>query len=138
MRRLVRSPLPLRPASFTLALVAIVACSPAVASRAPREGRDLLRGEEVPSQYRTMTALEMLQVVRPDFLRNRAQTTRLAGPREPVVYLDGARLAELSMLRHVATRSIVSVRYVRGINAVVRYGADHESGALFVTTGWQP
>jgi len=114
------------------------ACATATPSRAPVLGRDVLRAEDVPATARSSSALELLQLVRPEFLQNRARSTRLFAPTEPVVYLNGHRLAELSMLRHVSGRSLVEVRHLRGVDAIARYGLDHEGGALLVTTARAP
>ncbi|HYD53072.1 MAG TPA: hypothetical protein VEA99_10605 [Gemmatimonadaceae bacterium] len=126
----------------TILLLGLGAVTAGCLPPTPRPGRDLdraiLLSSQVPTQFRATTALDMLRHVRPEFLANRSRTLRLGAPTEPVVYVDGIRLAEMAMLRHVATTSIVSVRYVRGIDAVVRHGADHESGVLFVTTAWEP
>ena len=114
------------------------ACATTAPSRAPFVGRDVLRATDVPANVQPASALELLQLVRPEYLKNRARSTRLFAPTEPVVYLNGHRLAELSMLRHVSSRTLVEVRYLRGLNAIARYGLDHEGGALLVTTSGLP
>jgi len=122
---------------LTSACLAAAACAPpSTLSGAP--SRNVLRAAEVPTTYRTFTLLDMLRDIRPEFLQNRARTTRVGGPTEPVVYVNGLRLMELDMLRHVATRSLVEVRYVRGVDAVARYGLDHEAGVMLVTAKTGP
>ena len=70
-----------------------------------------------------------LRLSRPRFLRTRA-------PRKdaPVLYVDGVRVGELAYLRGMRTRSVASVRLLRGPDATTRYGTDHVGGALLVTT----
>ena len=119
------------------ACLAAAACAPP-STLAGAPGRNVLRLTEVPSSYRTFTVLDMLRDIRPEFLQNRARTTRVGGPTEPVVYVNGLRLMDVDMLRHVATRSLVEVRYVRGVDAVARYGLDHEAGVVLVTAKTGP
>lgn len=124
-------------ACLASACLGAAACAPP-STLAGAPSRNLLRAAEVPASYRTFTLLDMLRDIRPEFLQNRAHTTRVGGPTEPVVYVNGLRLMELDMLRHVATRSLVEVRYVRGVDAVARYGLDHEAGVMLVTAKTGP
>jgi hypothetical protein len=124
-------------ACLASACLAATACAPP-STLTGATGRNVLSLREVPASYRTFTLLDMLRDIRPEFLQNRARTTRVGGPTEPVVYVNGLRLMELDMLRHVATRSLVEVRYVRGVDAVARYGLDHEAGVLLVTAKTGP
>ena len=119
------------------ACLAAAACAPP-STLAGASGRNVLRAADVPASYRTFTLLDMLRDIRPEFLQNRAHTTRVLGPTEPVVYVNGLRLADLDMLRHFATRSLVEVRYVRGVDAIARYGLDHEGGVMLVTARTAP
>jgi hypothetical protein len=91
-----------------------------------------LHGTEIPST--NSTALDAITHLRPEFVAVRTSSAGTSNPTVPVVYLDGHRLAQITLLRTVPASWIKEVRYVRGALAAGRYGGDHSAGAILVTT----
>jgi len=94
--------------------------------------REFLRRADIGSRY--VNALEAVVHLRPEYLSAAVSSVGPSASREPVVYVDGNRLANLEGLRGVPVSWIVEIRYVRGFVAGARYGGDHAAGALFITT----
>ena len=79
------------------------------------------------------TAYDVVETLRPEFLRPHAYSLLTMQAITPVVYIDGLR-GDPSMLRTVPASSVYDIRYLRGIEASGRLGPGHEGGAIIVTT----
>ena len=75
---------------------------------------------------------EAIEHLRPEYLRVREEgTTTLT----PVAYLNGVRLADPTMLRHVPTWTVVDVRWVRPNQTSILYQSSHQlGGGIFIRT----
>lgn len=51
-----------------------------------------------------------------------------------VVYQDGARLGGPAFLRDIYVDNVATVRFLTGPEAASRFGLNHQSGAILVTT----
>jgi hypothetical protein len=122
-------------ASFGLALVTagVVACyAHGVNSGA---GANPLSRHVMPidgNATRYANLYEAIEHLRPEYLKvHENGSTRL----EPVAYLNGVRLADPEMLRHVPTWSTVEVRWVGPNEPSILYGPSHHlGGGIFVKT----
>ena len=111
----------------------LVACSSASSARRPSSRQaDVITMDEL-SGTRYSTALEVVQALRPQWLRGRGRTS--VNLSESVkVYLDDSPLGEPEQLSSVSTQSIASIRYLDGNSATQRWGMDHGQGAIMVST----
>lgn len=120
---------------LVLGWLAPAACGPATepgAKPAPRASATLLTEDEiVRASYQN--AFELVQALRSNWLRPRG-TDSLTRPTEVVVYRDDIRIGGVEALRAMATMDISSIRFIDGITASGRWGLDHGSGVIFVTT----
>lgn len=92
------------------------------------------------------TALEAIQALRPNMLRQRAMTLRQGGTgsrmatsasdaRVPVVaYVDDVRVGDVNRLGDIPATTVREIRYVNSQEASVRWGTNHASGAIVVYT----
>ena len=118
-------------AAFTLAIT--VACSTTSSARRPGSSPPGLITMDEVNATRYSTALEVVQALRPQWLRGRGRTS--VNLSESVkVYLDDSPLGEPEQLRSISARSIASIRYLDGNEATQRWGMDHGQGAIMVST----
>jgi hypothetical protein len=81
------------------------------------------------------TAYDAIEQLRPQFLRTRANPTVGGSRLDPVrVYVDGTPWGEPESLRSMRAEEVVRIRFIRPNDAQTRYGLNHGSGALEVTT----
>ncbi|MBV6522175.1 MAG: hypothetical protein MNPFHGCM_02321 [Gemmatimonadaceae bacterium] len=131
-----------------LLLVASLACASANAPPAsPSSGvsSDLITLAEI-ERGNFRTALQAVESLRPNMLRQRALTLRQGGTgnrmatsasdaRVPVVaYVDDVRVGDASRLAEIPAVTVREIRYVNAREATTRWGTNHASGAILVYT----
>jgi len=119
-------------------VVALPATSQGQGSK-PNYERDLITREEIRERVpAARDALQVIQQLRPHFLRERTTGSMAAGSqREPVqVYIDGVLSAtRTAALREVRAELIIEIKYLSSTDATSRYGTGHMNGAILVATG---
>ncbi|MGH7501832.1 MAG: hypothetical protein ACREL7_08760 [Longimicrobiales bacterium] len=116
-------------------IVCLAALSMACASSGGRTAgnSDVIRAEELVT-VRVSTAYEIVERLRPAFLRGRGQTSLSSDSQFPVVYVDGMRQGGLDSLRRVAAQDVGEIRYLTARDATTRYGTGHPAGVIEVVT----
>lgn len=111
--------------------------------------RDVITREEIRDRAPDVkTALEVVQRLRPHFLRERATgsiTTPLnstgdrnpAAVRQPVqLYVNGAKSGFAAFsLQEIQAAAVVDILYLNASDATTRFGTGHDNGAIIVRTG---
>lgn len=111
----------------------MVACSSVSSTRRPGSSQSGLITMDQVNATGYSTAFEVVQALRPQWLRGRGRTS--VNLSESVkVYLDDSLLGEPEQLRNITARSIGSIRYLDGNEATQRWGMDHGQGAIMVST----
>jgi hypothetical protein len=137
---------------------ALMRQGPATNDRFPQGGRSTSSGEDLDVivhaeivESGAMNAFDLVQARRPRWLSTRGSNTFREGGRVVgyddrsviiedakdetiVVYLDGAKLGGVQMLREIPVASIVSIRHLDERAATFRYGTGHDHGAIVVLT----
>jgi outer membrane lipoprotein SlyB len=137
---------------------AIMRQSPATNDRIPQDGRSASSGEDLDIivqaeivESGATNAYDLVQARRPRWLSTRGSNTFREGGRivgyddrsviiedatdeTIVVYLDGAKLGGVRMLREIPVASIVSIRHLDARTATFQYGTGHDHGAIVVLT----
>lgn len=109
-----------------------VACSSSPRQRSSARQTQVITMAEIDA-VRYSTAFEVVEALRPQWLRTRGRTSFRA--HESVkVYLDDSLLGDPEQLRSITTRSISSIRFMDGTEATTRWGLDHGHGAIIVST----
>ena len=103
--------------------------------RAGSEDRSVLRAADIAREGST---LDVLVELRPEFLRPRPGSNGMAEPVLPAVYLDGAMLPDLAMLRQIPIAWVREIRYIGASKAWARFGRMHEGGVIFVISKTAP
>ena len=122
----------LRHTQLLLAVLCVAACASSSAAT-PRRTRDVITAEEI-ARTRPGTAYDVVEALRPEFLRSRGPVSTDGTQEYAVVYLDGVRAGGLIELRRVPAEVLAEIRYISGPDATTRYGTGHAGGAILITT----
>ena len=140
-----RLPASIARSSLVLLVAATVACASGsgggsstddarvVGAPGDRRSRDLLTAADI-QQAGSSTIYDVVQRLRPAWLRTRSVGTTRSTPQYAVVYLDGARIGGLESLRRVNSTDVQTIRYLSGPDATTRYGTGHDGGAILIDT----
>ena len=113
-------------------LLLSAACSAGGTRRPSSANPNLITAEQLAAAPYG-TAFEVVQSLRPNWLRLRGRTS-ISQQETIKVYLDDSLLGTVDQLRNITTRSISSIRYLDGVRATERWGLDHGQGAIVVST----
>jgi outer membrane receptor for ferrienterochelin and colicin len=118
--------------------LALLSCALAACTHASQGGKsaaeNLITEEEVDASG-GVTALEVIQKVRGNFLTNRGKTTLIgSSPSFPSVFIDGVSFGEIGALRNISARQVSTIRLYRAWEAQQRYGNGYVGGVIEVTT----
>ena len=95
----------------------------------------ILTGSFTTEYYGGETVYDVLRRRAPIYLRPRPNpVAELNGRADPIaVYLDGNFAGSLEVLQSIPAQEVVSVTRISDVEAVTRFGAKHNSGALLLT-----
>lgn len=118
---------------FVLTLAAALACaSSGTAGTTVRREPNLITEQEIAASNES-NVFDVVNRLRPMFLKTRGRSTINAGGSEYAsVFLDGQYYGELGSLRNIVASQIHEIRYLNGPDAVSRYGMRYGSGAVDV------
>ena len=131
----------LRAAAVSLALAAAACISggqPGAGTLGDRDRSEISVEEVLASRYRT--AYEVVQALRPDWLRKRSSTPAVGNSRNPtvpddvIVYRDGQRLGTIDALRSIPIGEVGRMRHYSASGAQQRFGTGNPNGAIEVLT----
>ena len=120
------------------ALVFTVACggSAGTAGAGARPSQYLITADEIQAQH-FANAYDLINALRPNWLRSRSASFGGSGQAGVMIYLDGSRLGFADVLRQIAAGHIQSAGFLNGTEATTRYGTNHASGAILITSKQQ-
>ena len=123
----------MRRCTLVLLLVTSVACASGnVSGESQRGMRDAITFEEI-QRSSAGDAYELVQSLRPSWLRQRGRTS-IVLPSPIRVYLNGVLQGELDALRRISASTILRLEHLGASAATRRFGTGHASGAILVTT----
>jgi hypothetical protein len=94
---------------------------------------DLISNQEIEAApLSATTAHNLVQHLRPNWLRGRGPSSIMLETAGVQVYVSGMHQGGASALEQVARNSIKEIQHMRGTDAVQRYGTGHENGAILV------
>lgn len=113
-----------------LLLAAIAGCG--TTSGARSGSSDVLTRQEIQAAQAS-NAYELLQQLRPQFLRNRgALSIRDPTAGQVVVYMNDVHYGDVDSLRTIAIEEIDEIRYISAADATTRWGTGHAGGVIQV------
>ncbi len=134
--------LPFRAASLSLLLASAACIAPSQSGTGSLAARNAtqITTEEIRASRRA-NALELVQALRPQWLRKRSSTTSLrrarvshSGPDEVLAYLDGQRLGTVESLRSIPVDDVEMIRHYSASGAQQRFGDGHPNGVIEIIT----
>ncbi|MBT8397864.1 MAG: hypothetical protein HKO65_19310 [Gemmatimonadetes bacterium] len=123
---------------FAFGLALILSSCATSGSTGSRSSSNRLTADQI-AEVSALTAYEVVEYARPQWLRPRAlragATSAMGSDRAgPVVYLDGVRVGTLEELRRLRADAVAEMQYLSPSDATNRFGTNHDSGAILVTT----
>jgi outer membrane cobalamin receptor len=115
----------------TIAAAAACSSGGGAGDGAPRTSREVIIRSQIESMNAT-DAYDVVQRIRPEFLRQRGASSIAGGAQLAVVYVDGVRRGGPEALRSLRATEVEEIRFVNGTDATTRYGTDHGGGAIEV------
>ncbi|HEV7991349.1 MAG TPA: hypothetical protein VGP25_05955 [Gemmatimonadaceae bacterium] len=119
-----------------IAVLALCLGACAHASKSPNGGgaENEITEQEIDASG-AITAYDVVQKVRRNFLTDRGKTTILgSSPSKPTVFLDGVAYGEILSLRNISARQVSNIKLYRAWEAQQRYGNGYVGGVIEVTT----
>ena len=122
------------------AMVMLAACASGGGSAsAARQNPTVISTEEIVASSAS-NAYEVIQRLRPNFLRTRGAVHGTPGATNAmemvdlVVYLNENRLGGSDQLRQISTGDIREIRYFNSSEATTKWGTGHSAGAIQVVS----
>jgi hypothetical protein len=121
--------------TLRLALLALSLAACTHASNKPSGGKDNEITEEEIEASGAITAYEVIQKLRRNFLTDRGKTTILGNsPSKPTVILDGVPYGEVLSLRSISARQVAAIKLYRAWESQQKFGNGYVGGVIEVTT----
>lgn len=119
---------------IVLLLAGLAGCSARATAGGPRGQADMIALEEIEQRGPFTSLYDLVQILRPRWLRAQGPDSFMAGQGEVQVHLDGNWLGGVQTMRGLAAHGVTSVRWLNPVDAAARYGLDHSHGAIVIST----
>ena len=116
---------------LTLVLLA-TACASAAENRGRQHNPDLITAEEIQAA-RVATVFEVVERLRPQFLRTRGSSSALMETRV-TVFQDNLNLGGVEMLRQIRALDVLEIRFMSASDATTRFGSGFPGGVIAITS----
>lgn len=115
----------------------LVTLIPAEAEGQRRERNRITREELEQFHENRGDLFRAIRSLRPHFVQGSRGTRSIGGgtmvATRPILYVNGARMADIAMLTDIMTRDVVEVRFIPPTEAAMTYNAEHGAGVIQVT-----
>ena len=121
-----------------LLLAAACSGSSSAATQPGTSGRsrgNLITAEEIRQRAQYSNLYDVIDHLRPRWLRTQGPDTMTGTPTSVQVHMDGNRLGGVDVLRSLAPTGVTSIQWLPPIDASARFGLDHSQGAIIISTG---
>ncbi|MEX2526934.1 MAG: hypothetical protein WEA09_04790 [Gemmatimonadota bacterium] len=92
--------------------------------------------EEIDARPGLQTAYEVIEQLRPNWLRTRGSVS-LQAPAEasyPIIFMNGRRLGDMNMLRSIPISDVGSARFMSAREATTLHGTGYPAGIIDIST----
>ncbi|MGQ0537305.1 MAG: hypothetical protein ACT4R6_00025 [Gemmatimonadaceae bacterium] len=115
--------------------LAAAACSSSgtVRERAQRTRPNAITQEEI-ARVTASTALDLIQKLRPQYLRRIPISLEGRPYATAAVFVDNVQFGQLDALRLVPAATVREVQYIDAGDATIRYGTGYPAGAILILT----
>lgn len=119
-----------------LSVMGLFACSTTKGAHGAKVqySRDHIALEEIRNNM-SNNAYDLVSHLRPHWLRGRGpKSIRFEEASSPEVYVNDLRHGDISSLATISTEQIAEIRFFNTGDATIRFGLNHPSGVIAVTT----
>lgn len=95
---------------------------------------DMISLAEIEQRGPFSNMYDLVQILRPRWLRSQGPDTFMAGQGQVQVHIDGNWVGSVQSMRSLAAHGVTSVQWLSPVDAAARYGLDHGHGAIVVST----
>lgn len=114
-------------------LAASVACGPNPSSGAtPQTSQNIITYQQL-EKHRFSDVYDAVEALHSNWLRTRGLDS-FRTPSQVLVVMDDTQLGDVTTLHQINIKSVVYIEYFDGIAATARWGLDHGSGVIYVST----
>jgi hypothetical protein len=124
----------IRPSSWRTLVIALLVCTACASTGNSSRRLDrsvITRDEMLKANY--VSVYDAVAAMRSAWLRPRGVDS-FQNPSIVWVYIDGARVGDVSVLKEMQPRQINTVRFYDGPSATSRWGVDNGSGVIHLST----
>ncbi|MCI0693031.1 hypothetical protein L0337_13625 [candidate division KSB1 bacterium] len=119
-----------------LSVMGLFACSTTKGTHGAKaySSHDHIDFEEIQTST-SNNAYDLISYLRPHWLRERGpKSIRFEEASSPEVYVNDLRHGDISSLATISTEQIAEIRFFNTGDATIRFGLNHPSGVIAVTT----
>ena len=114
---------------LTILVTIIISCSSTVSSNKPMKQRNKILQEEIVELKGVNSAIDIINVARPNWLRSGVGTSSNIS-----VYQNGMYICGLSELNYISVQTIIDMKLLSPSEATTIYGTNNMLGAIEIRT----
>ena len=114
---------------LTILVTIIISCSSTVPSNKPMKQRNKILQEEIMELKGVNSAIDIINVARPNWLRSGVGTSSNIS-----VYQNGMYIGGLSELNYISVQTIIDMKLLSPSEATTIYGTNNMLGAIEIRT----
>ncbi|RPH03266.1 MAG: hypothetical protein CBD04_004725 [bacterium TMED144] len=114
---------------LTILVTIIIGCSSTVPSNKPMKQRNKILQEEIVELKGVNSAIDIINVARPNWLRSGVGTSSNIS-----VYQNGMYIGGLSELNYISVQTIIDMKLLSPSEATTIYGTNNMLGAIEIRT----
>ena len=114
---------------LTILVTIIISCSSTVPSNQPMKQRNKILQEEIVELKGVNSAIDIINVARPNWLRSGVGTSSNIS-----VYQNGMYIGGLSELNYISVQTIIDMKLLSPSEATTIYGTNNMLGAIEIRT----
>jgi outer membrane cobalamin receptor len=119
---------------IVLSAVTLIGCaSSGTAGTGESRSSNIITREEIAATSMGNMA-DVIQQLRPQFLRSRGRTSINLPTDQIAVYMDDVHMGTTAVLNTIGANGVQRVEFIRGPDTGFRFGLDHQAGVIHIIT----
>ncbi len=125
------------PTELFVAATLVLATSCATMKQKDSADSNLITATQI-EEANANTAYDVIVKLHANFLHSRGPNSiTLKQKKEPTVFLDQVEFGPIASLRSIPASNISEIRFIKGWDAMTKYGSDHVAGVIQIYTRYQ-
>lgn len=100
----------------------------------PRSRSGQITFEEIRQRGQFSSLYDLVQILRPRWIRSQGPDTFLGSQGQVQVHMDGNHLGDVGVLRGMSPAGVTSIEWMAPIDAAARFGLGYGHGAILIST----